>query len=222
MTSFFDISFILNHPYFQPYIIKSFYLLFGGLIIRQSLVIVGQRWANTYHHLGTYLLLPNIALLITSVIKDDIALSLGMIGALSIVRFRNPVKSPFELVMFFSLMSLGIVCSVSLALSFLLFSLVVLVIFGIKISDYISKKFKKNIYQFSFGDGNMLYTIEIESSDEMNDLIKKKSLIHFYIDKKNKVYSYRLVFKNREELISFQDSIQNDKRIISARADIQS
>jgi hypothetical protein len=145
-----------------------------------------------------------------------------MIGALSIVRFRNPVKSPFELVMFFSLMSLGIVCSVSLALSFLLFSLVVLVIFGIKISDYISKKFKKNIYQFSFGDGNMLYTIEIESSDEMNDLIKKKSLIHFYIDKKNKVYSYRLVFKNREELISFQDSIQNDKRIISARADIQS
>mgnify|MGYP001304365123 CR=1 FL=1 len=222
MTSIFDISFILNHPYFQPYIIKSFYLLFGGLIIRQSLVIVGQRWANTYHHLGTYLLLPNIALLITSVIKDDIALSLGMIGALSIVRFRNPVKSPFELVMFFSLMSLGIVCSVSLALSFLLFSLVVLVIFGIKISDYISKKFKKNIYQFSFGDGNMLYTIEIESSDEMNDLIKKKSLIHFYIDKKNKVYSYRLVFKNREELISFQDSIQNDKRIISARADIQS
>ena len=110
----------------------------------------------------------------------------------------------------------------SLALSFLLFSLVVLVIFGIKISDYISKKFKKNIYQFSFGDGNMLYTIEIESSDEMNDLIKKKSLIHFYIDKKNKVYSYRLVFKNREDLISFQESIQNDKRIISARADIQS
>ena len=144
MQGLLDFSFILNHPYFHPYIVKSIYLLLGGFIIRQSLVIVGQRWANTYHHLGTYLLLPNIALLITSVIKDDIALSLGMIGALSIVRFRNPVKSPFELVMFFSLMSLGIVCSVSLALSFLLFFLVVLVIFGIKISDYISKKFTFN------------------------------------------------------------------------------
>ena len=107
-----DFSFLLDHPYFIPYITKSIFLLIGGFIIRQSLVIVGQRWANTYHHLGTYLLLPNIALLITSVIKDDIALSLGMIGALSIVRFRNPVKSPFELVMFFSLMSLGIVCSI--------------------------------------------------------------------------------------------------------------
>ena len=136
MQGLLDFSFLLNHPYFHPYIVKSSYLLLGGFIIRQSLVIVGQRWANTYHHLGTYLLLPNIALLITSVIKDDIALSLGMIGALSIVRFRNPVKSPFELVMFFSLMSLGIVCSVSLALSFLLFSLVVLVIFGIQIAEY--------------------------------------------------------------------------------------
>ena len=74
---------IFNHPYFQPYLIKSIFLLVGGLLIRQSLNIVGQRWANTYHHLGTYLLLPNIAQLITSVIKDDIALSLGMIGALS-------------------------------------------------------------------------------------------------------------------------------------------
>ena len=222
MQGLLDFSFLLNHPYFHPYIVKCFFLLLGGFIIRQSLVIVGQRWANTYHHLGTYLLLPNISLLITSVIKDDIALSLGMIGALSIVRFRNPVKSPFELVMFFSLMSLGIVCSVSLALSFLLFFLVVLVIFGIKISDYISKKFKKNIFQYSFGDGNMLYTIEIDSSDPMNELEREKSLIHFYMDKKNKIYTYRLVFSSREDLIGFQHSIKDDNRIITVRADMQS
>ena len=86
---------------FHPHVLKLFFLTISGLIIRQSLVTIGQRWANTFHHLGTYLLLPSIAMIITSVIKDDIALSLGMIGALSIVRFRNPVKSPFELVMFF-------------------------------------------------------------------------------------------------------------------------
>jgi len=222
MQGLLDFSFLLNHPYFHPYISKAFFLLLGGFIIRQSLVIVGQRWANTYHHLGTYLLLPNIALLITSVIKDDIALSLGMIGALSIVRFRNPVKSPFELVMFFSLMSLGIVCSVSLALSFLLFFLVIIVIFGIKIIDHVSKKFKRNIFQYSFGDGNMLYTIEIDSSDPMNELEKNKALIHFFIDKKNKVYSYRMVFRDREDLISFQNSIKDDNRIVSVRADMQS
>ena len=222
MLRLLDFSFVLNHPYFALYVEKSIFLLLGGFVIRQSLVIVGQRWANTYHHLGTYLLLPNIALLITSVIKDDIALSLGMIGALSIFIFRNPVKSPFELVMFFSLMSLGIICSVSLALSFLLFFLVVLVIFGIEIIDYISKKFKRNIFQYSFGDGNMLYTIEFDSSDPINELEREKSLIHFFIDKKNKVYSYRLVFSNRDDLINFQHSIKDDKRIISVRGDMQS
>ena len=222
MESFLNFKELLNHPYFQPYLVKSIFLLVGGFIIRQSLVIVGQRWANTYHHLGTYLLLPNIAQLITSVIKDDIALSLGMIGALSIVRFRNPVKSPFELVMFFALMSFGIISSVSLALSVLLFFLVLLVIFGIKIADEISKRFKKNIFQFSFGDGNMLYTLEIDSSEPMDDFINKKSLIHFFKDNKNKIFSYRLVFKNREDLVFFQQSTKEDKRIISVRGDMQS
>ena len=139
------ISDLLNHPH----VLKIIFLSLSGAIIRQSLVISGQRWANTYHHLGSYILLPSIALIITSIIKDDIALSLGMIGALSIVRFRNPVKSPFELVMFFGLLTLGIVCSVSLTLAFLLSCLIVIVIFGIKISDKIFSKFGMNIFQYS-------------------------------------------------------------------------
>ena len=87
---------------FENLILKLLFLSFSGAVIRQALVMTGQRWANTFHHLGSYILLPNIALIITTVIKNDIALSLGMIGALSIVSFRNPVKSPFELVVFFT------------------------------------------------------------------------------------------------------------------------
>ena len=68
----------------------------------------------------------------------------------------------------------------------------------------------------------MLYTVEIDSSDPMNELEKNKSLIHFFLDKKNKVYTYRLVFRNRENLISFQNSIKDDKRLVSVRADIHS
>ena len=68
----------------------------------------------------------------------------------------------------------------------------------------------------------MLYTIEIDSSDPMNELEKKKSLIHFYMDKKNKIYTYRLVFSSREDLIGFQHSIKDDNRIITVRADMQS
>ncbi len=115
LQNFFDL--LINSNTFYEYFTKSIILIFFGLSLRQFLVFCGQRWANTYHHLATYIILPVIALMITTVIKNDIALSLGMIGALSIVRFRNPVKSPFELVMFFGLMTIGIVSSVAIYLS---------------------------------------------------------------------------------------------------------
>ena len=222
MESFLNFKELLNHPYFQPYLVKSIFLLVGGFIIRQSLVIVGQRWANTYHHLGTYLLLPNIAQLITSVIKDDIALSLGMIGALSIVRFRNPVKSPFELVMFFGLLSLGIVASVSMTLAVLLALLLIVVIFGIKILDKILKKFNFDLFQYSFGDGNLNYTIEINAKEEIKEIVKNTNMIYSYFDKERKIFSYRLVFENKDKLLEFRNKMINRSDIVSLKADIQS
>ncbi len=211
------ITFLISHPH----VLKIALLTISGFLIRQALVISGQRWANTYHHLGSYLLLPNIAMIITSVIKDDIALSLGMIGALSIVRFRNPVKSPFELVMFFGLLTLGIVCSVSITLSFLLASLLISVIFGIKFLDLILKKFNVNIFQYSFGDGNLNYTMEINSKEEIENILDNSNMIYFYFDKDRKIFSYRLVFQSKLELTNFRKQIENNKNITSIRADIQ-
>ena len=207
---------------FHPHVLKLFFLTISGLLIRQSLVTIGQRWANTFHHLGTYLLLPSIAMIITSVIKDDIALSLGMIGALSIVRFRNPVKSPFELVMFFALLTIGIVCSVSLKLAILLTLLILVVIFGIKIAEVILKKININIYQYSFGDGNLNYTLEINSKEKLENLINDHQVINFFHDEENKIFNYRLVFNSKEDLIKFEKSIKNNKNLINSRADIQS
>ena len=213
-----QIILLINHPHVS----KVLLLTISGFLIRQSLVIVGQRWANTYHHLGSYLLLPNIAMIITSVIKDDIALSLGMIGALSIVRFRNPVKSPFELVMFFGLLTLGIVCSVSATLSALLALLLILVIFGIKILDQVLKKFNFNIFQYSFGDGNLNYTLEVNAKSDVPELVNNKNIIYFYFDKERKIYSYRLVFDNKDNLVALRNKLEKNSDIVSLKADIQS
>ncbi len=211
------ISILIMHPH----VLKLAFLSISGLLIRQSLVLSGQRWANTYHHLGSYILLPCISLIITSIIKDDIALSLGMIGALSIVRFRNPVKSPFELVMFFALITLGIVNSVSFTLSFLLFLFIILTIFGIKFGDQILKKIGFNAYQFSFGDGNLNYTLELVSKNEIKEITNKKELLHFFYNDNDKNYCYRLVFQSRKELLNFKDSLSNNKDIQSLRIDMQ-
>ena len=60
----------------------------------------------------TSMILPAVALVITTVISKNIVLSLGMIGALSIVRFRTPAKNPLELVIFFALITIGIASAV--------------------------------------------------------------------------------------------------------------
>ena len=89
---FFNIKLIVTLPV----------LLLSGFYIRFLLEIFGQTWIRTKAHTTTLILLPIITYVITNVISGNIALSLGMVGALSIVRFRNPVKSPLELTALFN------------------------------------------------------------------------------------------------------------------------
>ena len=46
--------------------------------------------------------------LIISIVKSSLALSLGLVGALSIVRFRTPIKEPEELAYLFVAIAMGL------------------------------------------------------------------------------------------------------------------
>lgn len=48
-------------------------------------------------------------------IQSSIVISLGMVGALSIVRFRTAVKDPMDLIFLFWSISIGIICGAGLA-----------------------------------------------------------------------------------------------------------
>ena len=48
--------------------------------------------------------------------QSSLVVSLGMVGALSIVRFRNAIKNPMDLLYLFWAMSTGIICGVGLKL----------------------------------------------------------------------------------------------------------
>lgn len=61
--------------------------------------------------------LPVIAMITASVIisiQSSVVISLGMVGALSIVRFRTAVKDPMDLAFLFWAISAGIICGASL------------------------------------------------------------------------------------------------------------
>ena len=205
----------------NPYFINMSILAISGFFIRTSLVMSGQRWANTYHHLLTYIFLPVTGYIITTIIKGDLALSLGMIGALSIVRFRNPVKNPFELVIFFSLLTLGIIASVSMKLLILFLSFKIIVIFGVKISDIILNKFNISLFQSSFDDGNEIFTIDIESKKKLENIQQYSNLIYFNYDKSEKIYNYKFSYKRKSDLMKQKEIFMEDENIYNIRADLQ-
>ncbi len=78
------------------YLLKIFYIKYGRAISDR------RKFSNNFVPLalGT--------LLIITVIKSSIALSLGLVGALSIVRFRSAIKDPEELTMLFLIIGLGL------------------------------------------------------------------------------------------------------------------
>ena len=87
-----------------------------------------------------------ITFLIISVVKSSLALSLGLVGALSIIRFRTPIKEPFELSYLFMSISIGLGFGANQYLPttiVILFVLIILSVFNKKIS-----KFNTNTYFF--------------------------------------------------------------------------
>lgn len=61
-------------------------------------------------------------------IQSSVVISLGMVGALSIVRFRTAVKDPMDLVFLFWSISVGIICGAGLYGTALMLSLCVTVV----------------------------------------------------------------------------------------------
>ena len=190
------------------------FLILSGLVLRFSLSITGQNWVKTYQQTIAFLILPVVTYVITKTITGNIALSLGMIGALSIVRFRNPVKSALELVMYFVLITIGIAASVNMDFAYILVTTCVLVIGGTRLSQFILKKFfSKPFYNVSFNEGMSLNTIEIYSSKSMEDVEKNQNIKNMVVLKDSNEYIYRLSFENSKELNSFKDSIKQRNEI---------
>jgi uncharacterized membrane protein YhiD involved in acid resistance len=68
----------------------------------------GRSLSNRSRFAETLVPLALTTILIISVVKSSLALSLGLVGALSIVRFRTAIKEPEELVYLFIAIGIGL------------------------------------------------------------------------------------------------------------------
>ncbi len=169
----------------------------SGLLIKLSLSIAKQTWSNNFQYTLICLLLPIITFVVTKVISNNIALSLGMVGALSIVRFRNPVKNSLELVIYFALIAIGIASGVNSFYAILLGILISVLIISLYIFVKILKSKDIDFFSFSHNNDNYKYSIEIESTQELKIDPYQKNLQHYHFDKERKIYFYRFISENK-------------------------
>ena len=100
-----------------------------------------------------------------------------MVGALSIVRFRNPVRSPLELASYFCAITLGIAAAVSLQWVMLLIGAVTFGIIVLVILNYISNTFlNRPFFITSFSEGNSLSSLTIVTREDIEILDMDHSL----------------------------------------------
>jgi uncharacterized membrane protein YhiD involved in acid resistance len=68
----------------------------------------GRTLANRRAFAANLMFVGLTTILIISIVKSSLALSLGLVGALSIVRFRTPIKEPEELAYLFLSIAIGL------------------------------------------------------------------------------------------------------------------
>lgn len=77
----------------------------------------GEAFSNRLKFARLLPVLSLTTLLVISVVKASLALSLGLVGALSIVRFRTAIKEPEELIYLFIAIAIGLGLGADQALS---------------------------------------------------------------------------------------------------------
>ena len=77
-------------------------------LVKFTYIKVSSSLNDKEHFSETFVPLAIITTLVITVIKFSLALSLGLVGALSIVRFRAAIKEPEELVYLFFIIGIGL------------------------------------------------------------------------------------------------------------------
>lgn len=185
-----------------------------SISFRIILQLLGQRWITTIAHTSTLVLLPILTYIITKVISGNIALSLGMVGALSIVRFRNPVRSPLELSVYFGAITMGIAASVDIVWLYFFSASIIIAIICMLFVNFLSLKFfKKPFFNTSFTEGNALSTLDINTLKPVELIDKNKYLTFKRVSSEG--VQYILTANDYDDLVKIQEKFINDKNIVS-------
>ena len=195
---------------FLCFLVQIFYIRFSSTL------------SNRSSFSKTFIILGVTTCIVIMIVKNSLALSLGLVGALSIVRFRAAIKEPEELVYLFLIIAAGLGCGagqLQITVVGVIFSLIIIYVYSL-----ISKKEEIDYIETI----NLAIIINQDISDlKINEIIEKVKKV----SKEIKFVSMSRTIKNTnknldikvinfEKLVSITNLIKKDyenSKIIVAR-----
>ncbi|MGI9560153.1 MAG: DUF4956 domain-containing protein [Flavobacteriaceae bacterium] len=185
--------------------------IFITIILSYIIGLVYSKYGNSLSNrkklLQTFVLISVTVMLVISIVKSSLALSLGLVGALSIVRFRTAIKEPEELVYFFVAIALGLGMGANQRLVTLVGAIIIILYIVIQNMNTV-----RNVVQ-----QNLIVTIS-NTSETGLDENKILEMLNKY---SSKIDLRRLDAANNSTELSLNIEFNNFESIIKAKNDLK-
>ena len=194
-----------------------------SLLIQFFYLRYASTLSNKFEFSKNFVILGITTTIVITIVKSSLALSLGLVGALSIVRFRAAIKEPEELVFLFLIIATGLGCGagqLKITSIGIAFSLVAIFIY--------SQFYKKNKLKYSEILNLAVIKNKSMGEKEINELITEMKkyvnqieLISLSKSKDNTTINFDLKTKDFSKLNRLINQIQKkDTKVVVARNDL--
>jgi len=192
-----------------------------GFVLAKIFIKYANVMSNKNIMAYNLMLLVVITTLVISIVKSSLALSLGLVGALSIVRFRTAIKEPEELIYLFIAIAIGLGLGAEQALiTIIAFAIIVVIIIFIN-KTYFNAKENYNLY-LTVSNNN---SKKIKSEVIVETLkLNTSKLILKRLDENSDNYEllFLATFENYDQLNKAKDSLKKlDQNLIISILDNQ-
>ncbi len=177
--------------------------IFIFLVYRLS--TVGSFYSKSFNLSLILMCIITAAIIIT--IQNSVIVSLGMVGALSIVRFRTAVKEPLDLIFMFWSISVGIICGTGLlGLAIVLSVLVAIVLLFFQ---FMPEQRKSQLLMISLENSDPIDNIfEIVSAADNHYRLKSRNITPDNVD-----ILLEVRIKDNEELLKNLEQVKGIRSI---------
>lgn len=203
-------EFLVESSVRVPILWFSLNLIFTGIlsfILKQVYIKYGNTLSNRKSFSNNFLMIAMTTMLIITVVKTSLALSLGLVGALSIIRFRAAIKEPEELAYLFLAISIGLGFGANQGVITSLALLIILLIIIITRKEIINSE-SSNLY-LTISSNNNSHDIDLNKIiDVLNEFCSSVNIKR--LDESNDAFevSFLVEYDNHRKLIDTQKAIE--------------